>query len=219
MGFRRTDDQRNRSTGTFADLPYDPVGNLSRTTDRNGKTRQFEYDALNRNISEFWLQASSVVQSFTYTYDAASNLTSAADAGSSYSMTWDALDRMTQISGGTTSGIPATTLNYGYDAVGNVITRIDQSSVTVTSSFDALKQLSTRTWSGGGIAPARIDYSYDARGGRSQIERFSDVTGTHQVGKTRYEFDVVGNLTDLTHLNASMRYSLISISTGILPAK
>ena len=99
-------------------------------------------------------------------------------------------------------GIPASTLDHGYDAVGNVITRTDQSGVTVTSSFDALNQLRTRTWSGGGIASARIDYSYDARGGRSLMERFSDVTGTYKIGSTRHEFDAVGNLTDLTHLNA-----------------
>jgi len=63
-------------------------------------------------------------------------------------------------------------------------------------------QLRTRTWSGGGIAPARTDYSYDARGGRSLMERFSDVTGTQKIGSTRHEFDAVGNLTDLTHLTA-----------------
>ncbi|MEJ7594163.1 MAG: RHS repeat-associated core domain-containing protein, partial [Planctomycetaceae bacterium] len=187
--------------GSSRSYQYDPVGNLAQTTDKNGRVRQFDYDALNRRISEFWLHASSIVESFTYTYDATSNLASAADSGSSYTMTWDALDRMTQIAGGSTV-IPALTLTYGVDAVGNIISRTDQTGVSVASTFDARNQLSSRTWSGGGIADARIDYTYDARGGRSLVERFSDVTGTNRIGSTSYQFDEVGNLTNLSHLNS-----------------
>ena len=48
------------------------MGNLVQTTDRNGQVRTYLYDALNRQVTESWLDSSgNSLNQFRTTYDAA----------------------------------------------------------------------------------------------------------------------------------------------------
>jgi YD repeat-containing protein len=80
---------------------YDAVGNQIRTSDRNGRIINYDYDQLNRNTSEVWLDANNnPVHTFDFQYDAASQLLNAHDPNSAYSYKYDqlaAIDRFARI--------------------------------------------------------------------------------------------------------------------------
>jgi hypothetical protein len=46
-----------------------------------------------------------------------------------------------------------------------------------------------RTWQGGGIDPARVDFFYNDAGQRTQIDRFSDINGIDRIGRTEFGYD------------------------------
>ena len=65
------------------------------------------------------------------------------------------------------------------------------------------RNLPTRmTWQGTAIDPARVDFTYNARGERTQVDRFADLAGTQKVGSSTLDYDALGRLTSLTHRNA-----------------
>jgi YD repeat-containing protein len=71
------------------------------------------------------------------------------------------------------------------------------------SVYDELNQLVSRTWQGGGIDSARIDFGYSARGERTSIVRSGHVTGTQPIGRSVFDYDASGRLTGIQHLDAS----------------
>jgi len=181
---------------------YDPVGNLTRYTDRNGRVRTFEYDALDRGISEDWWQADERVRRLQFSYDAVGNLTGASDADSTYGFSYDVLDRMTQADNAGTPRAPHLVLNYIYDPVGNVLSVRDNSGVSVTSAYDARDLLTSRTWQGSQIDPARVEFASSARGELTEIQRFRDAQGLQALGRSAFAYDARGRLAELAHRNA-----------------
>jgi RHS repeat-associated protein len=93
-------------------------------------------------------------------------------------------------------------LSYQYDAVGNLISVSDNVGVSVSSSYDVRDLLLERTWQGGGVDAAQIEFSYDAAGRRTEARRFADASGAELVGRTAFDYDANGHLTDLTHRDA-----------------
>ena len=93
-------------------------------------------------------------------------------------------------------------ISYAYDAVGNRLSVGDNFGVTVTSTYDARDQLASRTWTGGGIDPVRVEFDYDPRGERTETRRYADATGTQQIGRSTFGYDADGRLTDIEHRDA-----------------
>ncbi|MGE3804743.1 MAG: RHS repeat domain-containing protein, partial [Gemmataceae bacterium] len=182
---------------------YDAVSNIVAITDRNGRTRTFDHDALDRMTRESWLDGTSVVRTLDFTYDAIGNMLTASDPDSSYAFTYDAVNRVTSVDNAGTPLLPHLVLTYGYDAVGNITSISDNYGVIVQSTYDARDLLLARTWQGGGIDPARVGFSYNDRGERVQVQRFADLTGTFLVGTSEMAYDPVGQLTSLVHRNGS----------------
>lgn len=181
---------------------YDPSGNLVQLTDRNGRVRQFEYDALNREVRETWLNGAATVWTIHYGYDAVDNLLSASDPASSYVFAYDARNRVTSVDNAGTPDAPHVVLHYTYDAVGHVLSVSDDSGVRVDSVYDNHNHLASRTWQGGGVDPARIDFTTDDLGRVTGIDRFADLAGTRKVGHSVMEHDAAGRMTHLSHLDA-----------------
>ena len=95
---------------------YDVVGNLASKTDFNGKTTTYSYDTLNGLLKK--TPDSSLNQtpvSFTYTATGQRNSMSDASGATNYTV-YDNRDRLK------TKMTPEGTLNYTYDAHGNVLT-------------------------------------------------------------------------------------------------
>jgi YD repeat-containing protein len=81
---------------------FNAVSELVRVTDRNNRTRDFVYDSDGRRTSELWCgvgvppatPCSNPLRTISYTYNAASELTQAADPDSTYAFTYDTAGRV-----------------------------------------------------------------------------------------------------------------------------
>jgi RHS repeat-associated protein len=179
---------------------YDAVGNRTQTTDRNGRTVAYNYDTLNRQTSERWLNSNGTIKTFNTSYDAVGHLVSAISSDSSYSYTYDAVDRVTSINNTGTVGIPAVKFNYGYDAVGNLLTVNDSIkgvNAGVTGySYDQLNRVTRLTQSGVGVQSKRVDMAYNAVNQLTGLSRFS---GVNSVVDTSYVYDNNQRLIKLSH--------------------
>ena len=142
---------RQQSTlGNFTSWTYDKLDRLRTACDaasqlmsridRNGRTKEFGYDALGRAVGETWKSsAGTTAQLLAFAYDPASNLTDAANAAGAYSLGYDARDRAQSVAG--PFGV---LLSLTCDATGNRLSVADNFGGTVSSTYDALNRLSGR---------------------------------------------------------------------------
>jgi YD repeat-containing protein len=138
-------------------LPFGPVSGL---TYGNGiiETRGFDLDYRPTSLTD---AGAATMQSLTYSYNAANNVTAIGDGvtpGDSQSFAYDALDRLVAASGGYGS------LAYAYDPVGNLLSRTANDgyqSATVNFSYAAGSNRLTALMQGG---VAIRQFSYTASG-------------------------------------------------------
>ena len=190
---------------------YDAVGNAITRTDRNGRVSEFDYDNLHRPTEERWKNGATVVETISFTFDAASQLTSASDSNSSYSYTFDDLGRVTTIDNAGTTGAPNLVLTNTFDAAGNrteVAATIDSTAdFKNTYQYDALGRTTrieqTGQTGGNSVADKRVDLAYNAVGQFTAIDRYADLAATLLVAGTAYTFDGAGRLTDLDHTKST----------------
>jgi RHS repeat-associated protein len=182
-------------SATFA---YDLANRLTSTTDRDGRRRDITYDADNRETSEAWVVSGTTVNTLTYTFDAVGNLLGAANAAGAYTMTYDALNRVS------TQQEPfALTLTMTYDAVGNRTLLQDSFGGTTTSVYDAANRLTSRQFGGTGQTPLRIDLTYTARDQVATETRYSNLAGTATVVYSAFTYDTAMRVVNIQHQNAS----------------
>lgn len=181
---------------------YDSEGNRTKIIDRNARRREFSYDHAGRLLTETWHTGATVVYTATFTYDAAGNTLTARDPFSSYTHTYDILNRLTSVDNAGTPNMPRVVLTYAYNKQGNVTSATDNFGVKVESEYNARNLLGIRKWHGGGVDPARVDFRYNAAGRMKRLDRFADLTGSARVGKTDYTHDLAGGVDTLMHRNA-----------------
>ncbi|RLB37471.1 MAG: hypothetical protein DRH20_07690, partial [Deltaproteobacteria bacterium] len=140
---------------------YDAVGNRTVVTHENGVQTTYNYDSLNRLRSmESRRPDGSVISSYTYTLGPSGNRLAVLEhSGRSVVYGYDALYRLTreEISDPSHGNHVIT---YSYDAVGNRLTKTDQTGTTVYE-YDDNDRLISET--GPGLA---FTYGYDANGNR-----------------------------------------------------
>ncbi|MDY0014094.1 MAG: RHS repeat-associated core domain-containing protein [Rhodocyclaceae bacterium] len=139
---------------------YDPNGNVTLLTKRNGQAITLGYDNLNRLVSRSYPSAADNV---TFAYDLVNRKTAAnyANASHNVSYVWDAAGRLAN----TTAG--GKTVAYQYDGAGNrTRTTWPESSFYVTATFDganrptAILELGTTTLA---------SYAYDELSQRNTV--------------------------------------------------
>lgn len=195
--------QRTDPLGNAATFEYDDVYNLVRTVDRNGRVRRYEYDDMNRFTDEFWEDAGgNDIRHLQYSYDAVGNQIGASDPSAGYQFDYDAFNLLIGAQSTLAGGLIDLDFTSAYDGVGNRLSISDSLGVGVTATFNARDQVSTLTWQGAGVDAARVEYSYNARGEVTDVERFADATGTNRIGRSTFEYNDIGMLTDLAHLGA-----------------
>ncbi len=113
--FRRLISETN-AYGANRTYTYDAQGNRTGITDRNGKTRRFTYDPLNRLTTETWVGTG---RTTTSTYDATGQLTNISDPDATYAYNYDPNGRLLSVNNAGTAGSPNVLMTYGYDATGN----------------------------------------------------------------------------------------------------
>jgi RHS repeat-associated protein len=186
---------------------YDDAGNLLTETDRNGRVREFTHDALDRVVAERWLQGSTTVRTINTNYDSAGRVVASIDPDSSITFNYDALDRLVTVAHSGTSGAPAVTWSYTYDAAGNQLSRDElvggQSGASNTYSFDHLDRMIRVQQSGPGVASKRVDLAYNQIGQLVTLSRYSDLPGTQLVAQSTYAYDAANRLSGLSHRQGS----------------
>ena len=182
-------------TTTYA---YDLGGRLISTTDADAQRRDIAYDALNRETGETWHVSGSVVNTLTYTYDAASNLLTAGDIHGTYTYTLDALNRQT-----TQQDLFGTTLTMSYDAASNRVQVLDSFGGTTTSGYDALNRLTSRGLSTTGGVALHVAQTWTAENEVATQSRYDDEGTSVLVGTSSYGYDTAERLTQLWHKDGS----------------
>jgi RHS repeat-associated protein len=179
---------------------YDAVGNRTQTTDRNGRTIAYNYDTLNRQTSERWLDGNGTIKTFSASYDAVGHLVSSINPDASYSYSYDGIDRVSSIDNTGTVSVPAVKFNYGYDAVGNLLSvndSINGMNAGITGyTYDLLNRVTKLTQGGTGVQSKRVDMAYNAVNQLTSLSRFSGVNG---VVDTSYTYDLNQRLIQLSH--------------------
>ncbi|WP_413665077.1 RHS repeat-associated core domain-containing protein [Microbulbifer sp. CNSA002] len=181
-------------------LTYDEVGNKKTVTDWNLNTTTWEYDALNRVISE-----EDPLEQFIYydEYDLNNNLLVTRDKRNIETRyQYDAEDRQTQV---TRAGLQI--LRTEYDEVGNTLIEEDAEGNKTAWEYDGRNLVLVES----GELAAINRYHYDAMGNRDyrrdpegrettwlydKRNRLDNVTNGEQE-TTRYSYDLNGNRTSV----------------------
>jgi YD repeat-containing protein len=152
---------------------------LIQETDRNGRVGNFSYDNLHRRTAEEWMNGVNVIRTISYSYDAASQLTSAADPDSSYAYAYDDLGRVTSVDNNGTPGVSRVVLASVYDAMNNrtqlAATIAGTADFLNAYEYDALNrltQLVQQGQSGGNsVSTKGAELAYNALGQLTSIFR------------------------------------------------
>jgi RHS repeat-associated protein len=175
-------DALNRLTNVVANgsaaagYGFDGGGNLQSIQYGNGVTSQFQYDVLNRLTNAVWKTNAGTIASFYYQLGAAGNRTNLTETlltvitNRTYAWSYDPLYRLKQ----ETLSVPNVSLSYGFDLVGNRMSRTISGSLNLTNqSFT----FNTNDWV--------TSDSYDNNG-----------NSTGSSGNS-YQFDVLNRMTNM----------------------
>ena len=122
-------------------INMDSFGRIERITDFEGKTVQYEWDALNRRTATVYPDESKV------------------------GYNWNESGRLDSVVSGTG------TTNYTYDAMGRISERVLPDSTTTKYEMNPLGRLTSLTHSKDGGILDRFKYSYDPAGNITQIDK------------------------------------------------
>jgi YD repeat-containing protein len=197
-------DAQNRLTeetdplGHSMTYAYNAAGQTTSQTDRLGQRRNFSYDADGRLTQEVWVNGSgTVVNTLVYGYDSNGNQLTGGDSHGTYTMAYDALNRVSSM-----QGLYGTLLTFGYDAAGNRNSIKDNFGGVLTSVYDSAERLSSQQYNNG-TNQARFDLTYTSRNQVATLTRYSDVGGTTKIGESDYGYDSAGRLQTLQAKNGS----------------
>lgn len=185
--------------GNVREFHYDQNGNRIELIDRNGRRSTFDYDKNNRLKAETWFEGATQTYVASWAYDAIGNLLMTQDDFSKYAYTYDALNRVLTEDNAGSPNMPHVILNYAYDKDGNRLSVRDDAGVEVASVYGSRNELKQRSWQGGGIDPARIDFGYNAALMRTSATRFSNLAGTTIIGSSAYDYDESGRIKSIVH--------------------
>jgi len=137
--FTKTYDPAGRlltaQAGSFqSTLSYDGFGRKQTVAHSTGESGSFAYDLLNRVTATIWQQgfANSVEQHLTY--NPAGNVSHIGREHSTYDLTYDAIDQLTNSAFNGLQGVPNYDKTFGYDPLGNAISG-SRGTGTFTSNF------------------------------------------------------------------------------------
>ncbi len=190
-------------TGGVTTYTYDLVGNLTQTVDPDGHTIDYVYDSADRMTNEKWENPSGgYFDLITYTYDGDGRVTQVSDNNATYQYTYNADGEVTSQGDVGSSTLPTVTMTYGYDPAGNQTSMSDSLGGVVSYTYDARNELTNQTFSGTGITPEAVAYTYDNAGNMTGLARYSNLAETTVVATTSYTYDPANQLTGITDKNS-----------------
>ena len=209
-GLNRVTSETN-SLSKVESFGYNAAGDVTSRTDRNGRVTNFTYDNLHRRTQEKWMSGSTVLNTFAYNFDSASQLTSASATGTQMTYTFDNLGRVLTSSNSGTTNIPTTVQTNVYDANSRrtqqtaiVSSVADYKNTWTWDNANRQTQVKQESQTGGiSVAEKRVDFTYNTGGMFTGVKRYNDLAGTQIVANTTYTYDQLARLTALDHKNAS----------------
>jgi YD repeat-containing protein len=192
---------------------YTNDGLQSTVTDENGHVTTYEYDAFDRLVKVRYPNPSSSGSSTSdyeqYTLDDAGNVTSLrARSGTSYSASYDALNRQTStydsqaivydnLDRAVSVTKSSASVSYTYGALGQRLTETDQNSHVVNYSYDLLGRRTQMIWPDNHLT---IDYDWNLDGLKAIRE--DGVTSGPGV-LASYTYDDLGRRTAISRGNGT----------------
>jgi RHS repeat-associated protein len=193
---------------------HDDSGNVVRKVDRNGRVTVFVYDPSGRMTHEVWYTSAADadgdvnrLNTITWTYDEAGNLTSVADNSSCYVYSYDAQGRVLSETVMPIGG-PVTVLTIGYG------TREDALPVSLSATVDGAADFLTsfeydcqgrvvairQTGQGASeVAEKYVTLAYADTGALERIVRYESLDTSKIVAVSEYRYDQFGRLVALDH--------------------
>ncbi|MGI6417849.1 MAG: RHS repeat-associated core domain-containing protein [Thermoguttaceae bacterium] len=193
---------------------HDDSGNVVRKVDRNGRVTVFVYDPSGRMTEEIWYTSAADadgdvnrLNTITWTYDEAGNLTSVADNSSCYVYAYDAQGRVLSQSVMPIGG-PVTVLTIGYG------TREDDLPISLSATVDGVADFLTsfeydcqgrvvairQTGQGAReVAEKYVTFAYADTGALERIVRYESLDTSRMVAVSEYRYDQFGRLVSLDH--------------------
>ena len=175
---------------------YDPNGNLISLTDYNGKTTTYAYDSLNRLITTT-PDPSTGDATVSLSYTATGKRATMTDASGTTTYGYDSLDRLI------TKATPEGTLNYTYDAAGNLASMASSNAngTSVAYTWDQDNRLSSVVDNRLPAGQNTTVYSYDPASNLATVSYPNGVQST-------FTYDDLDRLAALTAPQASYTYTL-----------
>jgi YD repeat-containing protein len=182
----------------FETYNYDNAGNLHTRTDFNGRTTTFGYDTLNRLLSKT-PDASFNAAPISFTYTATGRRETMTDPSRATSYEYNERDLLKK------KITPIGTLEYTYDAAGNLetITSSNATGTAVSYGYGELNRLSTVTEPGN----APVTYNYDANGNLGGYVYPNGVS-------TSYTYDALNRLTQMGSARGGQAVSSYGYTLG-----
>lgn len=194
--------------GGITGYEYDELGNQVARTDASGNRYENVFNDRSLCTQQTWPSG----KSWTYGYDELGRLTNMTKpSGATEQFTYDELGRLVQ------STYPEGTIQWSYDAVGNLTGIENGTSLQETTSYtyDALNRLITvNTNYGGFVGTQTLEYGYDAAGNHTSLTYpgGEEATFTYDAanrrtrvqsvdGTSEYTYDPAGNLTRIEYSN------------------
>jgi RHS repeat-associated protein len=194
------DNQESSETDTLGHITsffFNADGLMTSETDANGRIDTWTYDADGQMLTESWYESGgNFLETMNFSYDSLGNLLTAQNPNGTDTFTYDDLSR------------PATatepfnlTLTYGYDAADNRTSVTDSIGGAESLSYDAANRLSAVSFTAAGVGLS-FAYTYDARSEITQLNRYSNATGTNLIGSTGWGYNGQGDITSIAVRNA-----------------
>jgi RHS repeat-associated protein len=158
---------------------YDALDRLLKITYPDDSLVSYSYDNLSQLIA-----ATNINGTVSFVYDSLGRVTSTTDVwGQVLNYTYDANDRRTKMSFGTT-----TNATYTYDALNRLTKITDNGNLAIAYVYDATSKVISRTLPNG----VATTYTYDGLG---RLTRLKDAKGKIVIADNNYSYNNAGNIT------------------------
>ena len=186
--------QMTDALGHSATYAYDAAGRLSSSTDRDGRRINYSYDDVGRESGETWLASGGGTDNIlTFTFDAVGNLTQSANNAGTYTMAYDAINRMTLV-----NEPFGQTMTMVYDNIGNR-TEVQDGTGVEDSVYDAHNNLTSRTYSQSGTAVVHFQQTFDAHRPGDRPVALCLGLARALVATTSLIYDDLNRITNMQH--------------------
>ena len=168
---------------------YDAADRMTSRTMPNGVATAYSYDGMSRLTELKHQSATATLTDNNFTYNGANQISQIAQLAQTKNFTYDAVDRLTQATNGTTASE-----NYNFDAVGNRTS----SHLSASYGYQPFNKL---------VSTATGTYGYDANGNL--------ISKTGATGSWTYTWDYENRMTSATNGTNTVTYTYDALGRRI----